>query len=165
MPLTPKQQRFVAEYLIDLNATQAAIRCGYSAKTAKQQGSRLLTHVDIQAAVAEKATRQLETVDLSATRILEEMRRLALADVRGLFDEHGNLRPLHLLTDEQAASVAGVEVIIKNAKAGDGQTDTVHKIKVWDKPKALEMLGKHLGLFQERVEHSGGIDVRWEGDK
>ncbi len=160
--MTPKQARFVAEYLIDLNATQAAIRCGYSARTANRQGSRLLSNVDIAAAVAEKAQKQLASADLSAARVLEEMRRLAFSDVRALFNESGDLRPLHELTAEQAAAIASVEVVIKNAAAGDGVTDTVHKIKTWDKPRTLEMLGKHFGLLEDRVVHSGGLVVKWQ---
>lgn len=161
MALNPKQQRFVHEYLIDLNATQAAVRSGYSERTAKQQGSRLLTDADVAAAVAAGKAKQLGTADLSAARVLEEVRRLAMSDVRCLFDEHGNLRSIRDLTDEQAAAVAGLEVVIKNVAAGDGHTDTVHKIKVWDKPKALEMLMKHLGLFEENARVSGTIELVW----
>lgn len=76
MALTDKQQRFVAEYLVDLNATQAAIRAGYAVKTANREGSRLLSNVDIAAAVAAKAANTSEKLDLSAERVL-----------RGLFEE------------------------------------------------------------------------------
>lgn len=162
MALTPKQQRFVAEYLVDLNATEAAKRCGYSAKTAMQQGSRLLTNVEIANAVADGKDRQLAKADLSATRVLEELRRLAFADVRTLFDEAGNLRPLHTLTADQAACIAGLEVIIKNAEAGDGKTDKVHKIKLLDKTKSLEMLAKHFALLTDKIEHSGGLVIQHE---
>ena len=159
--LTPKQQRFVAEYLIDLNATQAAIRAGYSPRTAKQQGSRLLTNVDIAAEIGTRRTRQLETADLSAARVLEELRRLAFADIRGFFDERGNLRPIQDLTPEQGSALASMEVIIKNAKAGDGITDEVHKFKVWDKTRALDTLAKHFGLLKEDATLTGDIVVRW----
>ena len=161
--MTPKQMRFVSEYLIHLNATQAAISAGYSVKTARAIGCENLTKPDIAAAIAAGAAKQLESADLSATRVLEEIRRLALSDVRSLFDEQGDLRPIHTLTAEQAACIGGLEVIIKNAKAGDGVTDTIHKIKIWDKPKSLEMLAKHFALLTERVEHSGDVGFRWRG--
>jgi len=122
-----------------------------------------LTVIDIAAAVDAKTEQQLSSADLSAARVLEEIRRLALSDVRTLFDEHGDLRPIHTLTAEQAACIGGLEVIIKNAKAGDGITDTIHKIKIWDKPKSLEMLAKHFALLTERVEHSGDVGFRWRG--
>lgn len=159
--LTPKQQRFVAEYLIDLNATQAAIRAGYSPKTAKVQGSRLLTNVAIASAVGAGKARQLQTAELSAARVLEEYRRLAFIDLRSFFDDDGNLKAMKDLSAEQGAALASLEVVIKNAKAGDGVTDEVHKFKVWDKTRTLESLAKHFGLLKENVNHSGEIRVRW----
>lgn len=160
--MTDKEQRFIAEYLVDLNATQAAIRAGYSEKTANRIASRLLSKVDISAEIAVRKAKQLAKADLTATRVLEELRRLAFSDVRKLFDEQGDLRPLGELSDEDAAAIAGLEVIIKNAKAGDGQTDTIHKIKVWDKTRSLEMLAKHFALLTERVDVSGDLVVRWQ---
>lgn len=153
--MNEKQKRFIAEYLIDLNATQAAIRAGYSEKTAASQGERLLKNAEIGAIVADKTQKRLEQADLTAARVLEEMRRLAFSDVRNLFDDAGNIKPLKELSAEDAACIAGLEVIIKNAKAGDGQTDTVHKIKIWDKTKTLQMLGQHFALLVERVQLEG----------
>lgn len=159
MALTPKQARFVAEYLIDLNASQAAERAGYSKKTAYSQGERLLKNAEITKAVSDGKAKQLEAADLSAVRVLEELRRLAFSDVRRLFDERGNLKPLHQLTAEDSACISSLEVIIKNAQAGDGHTDTVHKLKVWDKTRSLEMLAKHFGLLIEQVAHRGTIQL------
>lgn len=161
MPLNSKQQRFVAEYLVDLNATQAAIRTGYSAKTAGAQGSRLLTHVEIAAAVQAATSKQLGTAELSAVRVLEEYRRLAFSDVRNLFDAEGNLVPIHALSAEVASALASVEVVKKNVAAGDGKVDTIHKVRVWDKTKALDSLAKHFGLLIDKVDHQGEVTVRW----
>ena len=159
MALTPKQRRFVAEYLVDLNATEAAKRCGYSEKTARSQGSDLLTVPDIAKAVAAAQERQLNSIELTAARVLEELRRLAFSDTRAFFDEHGNLRPIHELTAEQGSQLAGIEVIKKNAEAGDGHIDTVHKIKLWDKTRSLEMLCKRFGLLTDRIEVTGAMDL------
>jgi phage terminase small subunit len=159
MPLTPKQQRFVTEYLIDLNATQAAIRCGYSEATAKSQGSRLLTNADVAAAIAAGQAQRFARAELTADRVLEELRRLAFADIRTLFDEAGNWKPIASLTAEEAAQIEQFEVIIKNASAGDGHLDTIHKIKRTDKLKALELLAKHFALLVERVQVSGDADL------
>lgn len=160
--MTPKQERFVAEYLVDLNATQAAIRAGYSPKTAESIGRQLLRITTVAAAVAAGKARQLESADLTAARVLEEIRRLSFADLRSLFDEQGNLRPIHTLNAEQAACIASLEVVKKNLTAGDGKMDTVIKLKVWDKTKALEMLAKHFALLVERQEHSGEIKITHE---
>lgn len=161
-PLTPKQARFVAEYLIDLNATQAAIRAGYSAKTAGAIGAENLTKPEIAEAVAAGKAKQLAAADLTAARVLEEFRRLAFVDLRGFFDADGNLKPVAELTPEQGSALAGLEVIKKNAEAGDGVIDTVHKFKVWDKTRTLESLAKHFGLLTEKVEHSGGLEITWK---
>lgn len=162
--MTPKQALFVAEYRKDLNATQAAIRAGYSKKGAGQTAEKLLKNAEIAEAVAEKTQQQLDKADLTANRVLEELRRLSFADIRGLFDAEGNLKPLHELTAEQAACIAGFEVIKKNAEAGDGKTDVVHKVRVIDKTRSLEMLAKHFALLTEKIEHSGGIEITWAGE-
>lgn len=159
--MTPKQTKFVAEYLKDLNATQAAIRAGYSKKTAAAQGHENLRKPEIVSAVSERTAKQLEAADLSAVRVLEEYRRLAFVDTRAFFDAQGNLKPITELTPEQGSALASFEVIKKNAAAGDGVVDTVHKFKVWDKVKVLGDLAKHFGLLSESVVHSGGIDIRW----
>lgn len=150
--MNPRETRFIAEYLVDFNGAQAAIRAGYSSKGSKVCAARLLTKPEIKAAIESRREKQIANTDLSAARVLEELRRLAFSDIRTLFDETGNLRPLQELTAEQAACIASVEVVIKNAKAGDGVTDTVHKIKVWDKPRTLEMLAKHFALLTEVVK-------------
>lgn len=146
--MTPKQTHFVSEYLKDLNATRAAKTCGYHPKMAAQ----LLANPSVSAAIAEKQAKRLQEADLTAERVLEEMRRLAFSDVRCLFDDKGNLKPIKDLTPEESACIASIEVVIKNVAAGDGQTDTVHKVKTWDKTRTLEMLGKHFALLTERQE-------------
>ena len=76
-------------------------------------------------------------------------------DGRTYFDADGNAKSVTELTEEQGACLAGFEVLIKNAKAGDGVTDLIHKIKLWDKVRALEMLAKHFALLVDGVEYTG----------
>jgi len=152
-PTEDRHARFVAEFLIDLNATKAYRRVyNCSQKVAEANGPRLLGDARVAAAVAAGKAEQLSRADLSATRVLEEMRRLAFTDTRSFFDDQGNLKPFNELTAEQGSALAGFEVIIKNAKAGDGVTDEIHKIKLWDKPRTLEMLAKHFKLLTEVIE-------------
>ena len=153
--LTAKQTRFVAEYLVDLNATQAAIRAGYSRKSAEQQAYENLRKPEIAQAITAGKAQQLETAELSAARVLEELRRLALIDARSFWDAEGRLKKPSEWTAEQGAALAGFEVLIKNAKAGDGQIDEIHKIKLWDKTRALEALAKHFDLVKDRIEVTG----------
>lgn len=160
--MTPKHALFVAEYLKDLNATQAAIRSGYSKKTARQQASDLLTNPAIETAIQAGLAKRLQKAELTADRVLEEMRRLAFADIRRLFDEHGDLKPLHTLSAEDAAAIASIEVVKKNLAAGDNHVDIIHKVKAWDKTKALDMLGKHFNLLTEQVRHTGDLTISWQ---
>ena len=151
----------MAEYLVDLNGADAVRRSGYKSKRPDQQAYELLRKPEIATAVAEGKARQVSEANMSAVRTLEEMRRLAFSNVRRLFDEKGNLRPIHTLSEEDAACIAGVEVVKKNLTSGDGQTDTVIKIRLWDKPRSIEMASKHFGLLIDKVEHSGKLEVEW----
>jgi phage terminase small subunit len=152
--LNPKQRRFAAEYLIDLNATQAAIRAGYSAKTADRAGPRLVTHPGVCALIEAGKAKQLQRLDISATRVLAELSRLGFSDLRLMFDpETGKLKDIRDLTDEAAAALASVEVTRETTRRGDesDSTEQVIKVKAWDKLRALEMLAKHLGILKDRV--------------
>lgn len=156
--MTDKQQRFIAEYLKDLNATQAAIRAGYNAKWAEKNAVRLTGNDGIAKAIAAKTAKQIEKIELTADRVIEEIARLAFIDARGFWDDDGNLKPIKDLTPEQGSALAGFEAVIKNAKAGDGQTDMVHKIKFWDKTRALELLARKFALLKEVHEHHFSLE-------
>lgn len=156
--LRPKHQRFVSEYVIDHNGKQAAIRAGYKPSAAERTACVLLADDKVSQAVAVAEAALLARNALTADRVLEELRRLAFADARGFWDDDGNLKPMKDLSPEQGSVLAGFEAVIKNAKAGDGQTDTVHKIKLWDKTRALETLAKHFGLTREIHEHHFNLE-------
>jgi phage terminase small subunit len=150
--LTPKQARFVAEYLIDLNGKQAAIRAGYKPSRAEQTASELLRDRKVSEGVAAGKRRQLAAADVSAVRVLEELRRVALCDAGAFWTRGGALKRIDQLPPDARACLAGFEAVIKNVAPDDDKTDLVHKIKLWDKVKALELLGKHFGLFVEKIE-------------
>ena len=122
---------------------------------------RLLTKDNVARAVAEATKRVTQRAELSAVKVLDEIGHVAFCDVRAFFDAKGNLKRISKLNAEESAALAGFEVIIKNGEAGDGKTYKVHKIKLWDKVRALEMLAKYFGLLEEKVEHSGDIAFRW----
>lgn len=147
--LTPKQERFVAEYLVDLNATQAAIRAGYSPKTAQEQSSRLLSNVIIQKAVQDRRQQHQANTGLTVERVLTEAMRLAFFDIRKLTDAQGNPLPISELDDDTAAAIQGLELATERSRDEDGEATVVRKYKVADKNAALERLFKHLGLFQK----------------
>ena len=150
--LTARQRRFVAEYLACGNATEAARRAGYSAKTAHAQGSRLLKNAEVRAALEKKTERLEEKLELSAERVLTELARIAFMDIGRAFGSDGRLLALHEMPEDVRRALASIETDeMKGQDAGLGIT---RKVKAWDKPKALELLGKHFKLFADKVEHS-----------
>lgn len=154
--MTPKQARFIEEYLIDLNATQAAIRAGYSEKTAQEIGAENLSKPIIAAAIQKALEERSRRTEITADKVLCEIARLSFMDPRKVFDDQGRLLPIHQLPDEVAAGISSIEVVTSKVPGGEA-TDVEHtaKIKFWDKRGSLELLGKHLKLFTERHEHSG----------
>ena len=113
---------------------------------------------------AENRLKQYVQEMVDPDRVLAETARIAMSDPTALFDEQGNVKPMKEWTEEARAAVAGIETVQKNIADGDGHTDHIHKVKVWDKPKALEMLAKHLGLLVEKVDHGGAVTFRWEDE-
>lgn len=104
--------------------------------------------------VKRKAAERLADL-IDPDRALREMARLAYSDIRDVIDERGAILPIKLWPEELAAAVSSVEVLKRNVTAGDGQMDDVLKVRFWDKPKNLEMIGKHLGILKESVEVTG----------
>ncbi len=152
--MTPKQQVFVNEYLIDLNATQAAIRAGYSEKTAKAIGQENLTKPAIAAAIADAQQERGDRVALTADRVLLEIGRLATSDLRRAFNADGGLRSPTTWDDDTAAAISSVKVVTRRAPGGgeDAEVEYVTEVKLWDKNSALDKAGKHLGMFREQID-------------
>lgn len=153
--LTLKQRRFIEEYLRDPNATQAAMKAGYSAKTAESIGGENLRKPRIAKILEEREAALVRQRELSQEAVLEAIRRQVLGDIRELFDDDCNFIPIKRLTAAQASMIAGFEIVLKNAEAGDGHTDRVLKLKLKDASKYVEMAGKYFGLFVDRHELSG----------
>ena len=163
--LTPKQQRFVEEYLIDLNATQAAKRAGYSARTSNEQGARLLAHVSVAAAIAAAQAKRSARTEITQDAVLRELALLAFADMGDYIriEEDGSA-----IFDWSALPEGGTKVIseitqdVSQERLGldqDGKPQFTNvrktKFKLYDKRAALVDIGKHFGMFKERVELSG----------
>ncbi len=166
--LTPKQIRFVEEYLIDLNATGAARRAGYSERTADVQASRLLGNVKVQAAISTKQAKRSANTEITAERVLRELARLSFTDPRKLYKPDGSLIPIRDLDDDSAATIASVEVFEEYEGTGECRRLVGHtkKLKRWDKVASLDKLGRHLGLWKDGefpgqivVTVIGGVDL------
>lgn len=159
--LTEKQRRFVEAYLLDPNATRAAIAAGYSEKTAHSQGPRLLENVEVQAALDAARQKREEKTGVDAAWVLERLALEATADIADLYDENTNtLKPVHEwpLIWRQGL-IAGIEINELFEGRGDErvQIGYVSKLKLSDKIKRVELLGKHVRVnaFQDVVQHKG----------
>ena len=160
--LTPKQEKFVAEYLVDLNATQAAIRSGYSVKTATAIGTENLRKPQIADAIAVKQGKALRKLDISVERILLERARLAFFDPRKLLDNTGRPLPLQDLDDDTAAAIAGLKVSDKYDTPPDGGERTVSTVleyKLADKNASLTALEKVNGMYSSGDEPAGVLNI------
>ncbi len=173
--LTARQQRFADEYLVDLNGKQAAIRAGYSEKTAEAQASRLLSNVKVQHYIQKRKQERVERTEITQDMVLFELAAIAFSNaadyaqvvereatiqnenghVIQLFDEDGNpvmyrtVEPVltENLTDRQKRALS----VIKKGRDG-------FEVKPYDKIRALELIGKHIGMFTDKVEVSGEVN-------
>jgi phage terminase small subunit len=159
--LEDRRWRFCQELLIDDNAAQAAIRAGYSEKTAKQQACRLLTNADVRRAVADLRAARAQRLETTADRVLQELAMVAFADIGQVMDFTGadvKLRPANAIQEQARRALASMKVKRYVEGHGDDARDVeVIEFKFWDKVTALLKLGQHLGLFTTKVEH-GGMD-------
>lgn len=163
--LPPRQRVFVDEYLLDLNATQAAIRAGYSPKTAYSQGQRLLKNAEVQAAITAAQAERSERTGVTADRVVEELAKVGFSNLLDFFSITPGGEPyvdLSAVTRDQAAVLAELQVDDYVEGRGDDAREVRRvKIKLHDKLKALEQLARHLGMFTDKVDvTSGGEPLR-----
>lgn len=148
MALTEKQKKFVEEYLIDLNATQAAIRAGYSVKTADVQSSRMLGNVKVQQAIAEKMAERSRRTGINQDRVLMELAKIAFVNADDVINAQD-------ATTKEGASRDDLAAIQSIKVKSFGEDGIEREIKLADKLKALEMLGRHLGMWNDKLQMSG----------
>ena len=159
MKLSKKQIRFCNEYLVDYNATQAAIRAGYSKKTGYSQGQRLLKNAEVKIFLQNKGNKIVNKLEASQERTMKEISRIAFFDIRNLFKEDGTLKAIHELDDDTAAVLASSEVeeLFLGGNEGKIHIGNLKKLKLWDKLKALEMLAKHHKIYSDAPVNSNNI--------
>ena len=171
MKLTAKQIRFVDEYLVDFNATQAAIRAGYKAKTAHVIGAENLRKPKIAEEIARRQKDLQRRTEVTQERVVKELARVAFADatdyvqVETRIINRGEVKvPIELAVHKETAELsADQRAAIASIKQGANGVE----IKLHDKIKALELLGRHIGMFNDKLSLSGAdggpLTFRWEG--
>lgn len=168
MKLTAKQMRFVDEYMVDFNATQAAIRAGYKANTAHAIGAENLRKPKIAEEIARRQKDLQRRTEISQDRVVKELARIAFADASDYAcietymyeNKEGTLSPIQVvspkdtgaLSDDQRAAIAGIK-----------QGANGIEIKLHDKIKALELLGRHIGMFNDKIEVRATVENPFAG--
>lgn len=157
--LSEQRQRFVDEYLIDLNGTQAAIRAGYSVKTANEQASRLLANVSIQQAIAEHMAERSKRVGINQDRVVIELARLGFVKMTDIVNSHGEIKPS--VSDDD---LAAIESIKYKSSESDTGSSVEREVKISSKVKALELLGKHLGMWNDKLDVNVTLPIVISGE-
>lgn len=166
--LTAKQQRFIENYLLDLNATQAAIRAGYSKRTANEQGTQLLNNPAIKTAIDAAKMKRSEKAEISAERVLLEIQRIAFYDPVDLIQVIRDALPDEISDDVEiidgkiisglrsARDIRFLPEDVRRAIVGWGYDRNQNfTIKLADKSKALDQLARHLSLYNDKLEVTG----------
>lgn len=170
--LNDKQQRFVTEYLIDLNASAAARRAGYSTKTAGVQGFDLLRKTEIQAELKKAMESRAKRTEITQDRVLKELARLAFFDPRRILGPDGSVLPPDQWDADTAAAVASLEVV-EDLGGENRDPSTTKKVKIFDKNTALTNAMRHLGMFEKdnslnltmgQVLYQANMPVRGSGN-
>lgn len=152
-PLNDRQLKFINEYLKDRSPAKAAIRAGYKPKNADVTASDLLNHPRVRAEIDKFIRIEREKTGVSVERILNNLKRIAEADLRQAFHADGTLKPIHEIPSDVALAMSSIEsddILMPNGR----KVGVTRKIKFWDKTKALELLGKHIAMFTDNVRHS-----------
>lgn len=157
--LSEQRQRFVEEYLIDLNGTQAAIRAGYSVKTAQEQSSRLLSNVMVQEAISKAMAARSKRTGVNQDRVVLELAKIAFVKMTDVVDSNGRIR--EDATDDDLACIESIKYKESDNEFG-GSVE--REVKIGSKLKALELLGKHLGMWNERMNVNLNLPVFYEGE-
>jgi phage terminase small subunit len=175
MDLTPRQAMFCEEYLVDLNATQAAIRAGYAKKTANREGSRLLLNVDIQKKIQELKDKRSNRTQITADRVLQELASIGFARITDVLkvreverktidlelddpDSDDPITTTLKYKDVQIFNTDDIDPNVIPAIAAIKQGTHGIEIKMHDKVKALENIGEHLGMFTKNIKLSGDAE-------
>lgn len=156
MTLTNKQEAFCREYLIDLNATQAAIRAGYSEKTARRIGSENVTKLDIQKRIQDLMEERKNRIEVNADYVLKRLVDIDQMDVLDILNESGDLKPIKAWPKVWRTTLSGFDIA---AIRVEGAEALLKKIKWPDKIKNLELLGKHVSVqaFRDQIKNEHDV--------
>lgn len=161
--MTDAQKRFCDEYLIDLNATRA-YKVAYHCKkdeTANAASSRMLRNVKVQEYIYEKQREIEQRTEITQDMVIKELAKIAFLDIRKLYTKNGQLKNIADMDSETVGAISSLETLEEYEGYGDcrEKIGDTQKVKLLDKTKALELLGRHLGMFKEKVTINGNVNT------
>ena len=157
-PLEPKQQRFVEQYIIDLNGSAAAIRAGYAPRSSKEIAYELLTRPHVRAAVERAKLQRAVAVGVTQAMVLDQMAALANSSVAHyVIDDDGQVQLAEGAPSNAMSAIQSIRKKTTQKVDRNGEVSITYdvELKLWDKPTPLKLMGRHTGLFPDRVEHTG----------
>lgn len=158
--MTEKQKKFCDEYMIDLNATQAAIRAGYSEKNASRIASELLDKTQVAKHISKRIAEQERRTGINADRVVKELAKIGFLNVDDLIDpEDGSIK-----STADRDDLACIESIKVKTSDTDKGSSVEREVKMASKLKALELLGKHLGMWNDKLNVNMNMPVFYEGE-
>ena len=173
MALTPKQQAFISEYLVDMNASASAIRAGYAPKNADKIGYELLGKTLVKEALQKAMEDRAKRTGITADRVLAEYAKIAFTDIKD-FVSFGTVKVQEDTDEETGEPIYGYRQIVEAKPSAEVDGTMIQEVsispkgvfafKLHDKQKALDMIGKHLGMFTDKLEINGSM-VIFKGEK
>lgn len=158
--LTAKQKRFVEEYLIDLNATQAVIRAGYKVDNARQTATENLAKPYIAEAIEKALAERSRRTGINQDRVVQELAKIAFVNIADVVNTDCEILP-----DADEADLAAIESVkVKTIPTKSGEIGVEREVKLSSKLKALELLGKHLGMWNDKLDVNMNIPIIFEGE-
>ncbi len=145
--LTDMQQAFIANYLLTLSATKAAVAAGYSKETAGKQGSQLLANPRISKELRKAMARRAKRLDLTAENVLREISRIAFSDIRAVMSFDGQKVTVKASDKMHSDAAAAIQSIEQHTTESERSSNTTVKVKMHDKMRALDLAGRHLGMW------------------
>lgn len=152
--LSDKEERFCQEYIIDLNATQAAKRAGYSEATARQIGSENLSKLDIQERIGQLKEARVKRTEITADKVLKELAKLGFSNIADYVNDDMTMKQLKTIKRRKSAAISSIK---KSVTTFDGGEKETIEFKLYDKKGALELIGKHIGFFKEDNQQKSDI--------
>lgn len=152
--MTERMKKFCEEYLIDLNATQAAIRAGYSVKSASTIGQENLQKPEIQNEIQRLTAIQSRRTGITADRVLMELAKIAFVNPMNVLNSDGTIKAS--ASDDDKSAIQGIKYRYSDF---DNGSSSESEVRLYDKTKALELLGRHLGLFDSKIQIQGNVPV------